>query len=185
MEIGFLKEKAINCSLGVQMDWLTLFSSVTLYSGQGSRVHGIGTVFAALIYCMYAHAINYVCGTCFKNLVIMLALCIASDSNFFRNYSPQFLFPPDLKGTVKFLGPPTPVAPLGDNPVYAATETRPNGIISVAMDVAIDDEREFDNPLYGDNGVDGLMNEGEGTLTDSDYSTPYTQYTMSTSLPNQ
>ncbi|XP_064402717.1 uncharacterized protein LOC135348431 isoform X2 [Halichondria panicea] len=104
----------------------------------------------------------------------------------------------DLEGTVKFLGPPTPVAPLtlrpptivtplGDNPVYAATETRPNGIISVAiaMDVAIDDEREFDNPLYGDNGVDGLMNKGAGTLTDSDYSTPYTQYTMSTSLPNQ
>ena len=108
------------------------------------------------------------------------------------------MFPPDLEGTVKFLGPPTPVAPLtlrpptivtplGDNPVYAATETRPNGIISVAiaMDVAIDDEREFDNPLYGDNGVDGLMNKGAGTLTDSDYSTPYTQYTMSTSLPNQ
>ena len=73
--------------------------------------------------------------------------------------------------------------------MYAATETRPNGSISVAMDVAIDDaiddEREFDNPLYGDNGVDGLMNEGAGTLTDSNYSTPYTQYTMSTSLPNQ
>ena len=96
---------------------------------------------------------------CFRSVIAFRSIATAIHS--------IQLFPPE--STAKFLGPPTTVPPLGDNPVYAATETRPNGSISVAMDVAMDgpEEREFDNPLYGDRStdnpaVDELQNEGAG-----------------------
>ena len=91
MEIGFLKEKAINCSLGVQMDWLTLFSSVTLYSGQGSRVHGIGTVFADLILPHLSHA-----RACDK---LCLRYMLQKLSNYARSmYSYRWAWPASKRG---------------------------------------------------------------------------------------
>ncbi len=65
---------------------------------------------------------------------------------------------------------------LGDNPVYAATETQPQELVT-------EDEREFENPLYGDSGppnpqetADQYATLGEASEIDIKYSTPYTPY---------
>ncbi len=83
---------------------------------------------------------------------------------------------------------------LGDNPVYAATETQPDphplttlgdsstyaSIEAQPPPVTVEEEREFNNPLYGDtappNPQEGANQYATLIETEIKYSTPYTPY---------